>query len=181
MKNMQFLLRLIFLLVHSVTEKSYQRFAGGKITGFLVAFQIFETKMRLQDFSISRQQQQLSLGDPMLAKQPFLCHLCVGKTILFHYFCGPSTFFRLQIKRCSSKNTLLHSDNEHPMQVWSNLAGPLCFLLWDSNVLFVCRLFTSRQSLIELWTERLLWHNGALDQAACWGKGRKPNRVVEPA
>ena len=160
MKNMQFLLRLIFLLVHSVTEKSYQRFAGGKITGFLVAFQIFETKMRLQDFSISRQQQQLSLGDPMLAKQPFLCHLCVGKTILFHYFCGPSTFFRLQIKRCSSKKTLLHSDKEHPMQVWSNLAGPLCFLLWDYNVLFVCRLFTSqqthnsiklcRQSLIEL-------------------------------
>lgn len=47
--------------------------------------------------------------------------------------------------------------------------------------LFV-RLFTSRQSLIELWTERLLWHNGALDQAgAYWGKGRKPNRVVEPA
>ena len=86
MKTMQFLLRQIFLLVHSVTEKSYQRFAGGKITGFLVAFQIFETKMRLQDFSISRQQQQLSLGDPMLAKQPFFVPFMCGKNHTFSLF-----------------------------------------------------------------------------------------------
>ena len=120
MKNMQFLLHLIFLLVHSVTEKSYQRFAGGKITGFLVAFQMFETKNKKCtliknkkcDYRIFQYLGNSNSYHSEIQCQQnnrFLCHLCVGKTILFHYFCGPSTFFRLQIKRCSSKHCQRHN------------------------------------------------------------------------
>ena len=77
----------------------------------------------------------------------------------------------------------LHSDEKNLMtstaKVWSNSTGALCFLLQDSNVLFVCfpvRLF-GRQSLIELRTEGLLWHNALLGTGAgISSSGRKETK-----